>query len=168
LEIIPMSADQITALSEHQRERLLQVALEKLLDNGIELPVDDEESARELLAVFLSQQGGPVHSDDVLRPSVALEAYVRDVLDLLVNDDETALVVWEALDELPEETQMSVDPITAAVVLGALVAFLQTKVNFKISRKDGKVEFEFAVAKKATSERLLSRVIEAIRNVTVR
>ena len=163
-----MSADQITTLSEHQRERLLQEVLEKLLDNGIELPVDDEESARELLAAFLSQQGGPVHSDDVLRPSVALETYVRDVLDLLANDDETTPVVREALDELPEETQMFVDPITAAVVLGALVAFLQTKVDLKISRKDGKTEFEFAVRKKPTSDRLVSRVIEAIRNVTVR
>lgn len=162
-----MSADQIATLSDHQRERLLQEVLEKLLDNGIELPVDDEESARELLAAFLSQEGGPVHSDDVLRPSVALETYIRDVLDLLANDDETAPVVREALDELPEETQMFVDPITAAVVLGALVAFLQTKVDFKISRKDGKTEFEFAVAKKATSDRLISRVIEAIRNVTV-
>ena len=65
-----MSAEQIARLSDHQRERLLQEVLEKLLDSGIELPVDDEESARELLAAFLSQEGGAVHSDDVLRPSV--------------------------------------------------------------------------------------------------
>lgn len=163
-----MSADQIAALSDHQRERLLQEVLEKLLDNGIELPVDDEESARELLAAFLSQEGGTVHSDDVLRPSVALETYVRDALTLLDADPETSGVVQEALDELPDETQMFVDPITAAVVLGALVAFLQTKVDLKISRKDGKTEFEFAVAKKATSDRLVTKVIEAIKNVTVR
>lgn len=162
-----MSAEQIARLSDHQRERLLQEVLERLLDSGIELPVDDEESARELLAAFLSQEGGAVHSDDVLRPSVPLETYVRDVLALLADDEETAGVVSEAVDELPEETQMFVDPITAAVVLGALVAFLQTKVDFKISRKDGKTEFEFAVAKKATSDRLVTRVIEAVKNVTV-
>lgn len=163
-----MSADQITTLSGHQRERLLQEVLEKLLDSGIELPVDDEESARELLAAFLRLEGDSVHSDDVLRPSVALETYVRDVLDLLANDDETAPVVRESLNELPEETQMFVDPITAAVVLGGLVAFLQTRFDIRISHKDGKTEFEFVLRKKPTSDRLVTRLIEAIHNAMVR
>jgi hypothetical protein len=168
LEILAVNIDQIATLSDHQCERLLQEVFEKLLEDGVELPVDDEESARELLAAFVSQHSDPVHSDDVLRPAVGLDVYVRDVLALLAEDCETGAVVREALDDLPEETQMFAEPITAAIVLGVLVAFLQTKINFKISRRNGKTDFEFSLAKKASSDRLVGKVVDAVRNVTVR
>lgn len=47
-------------------------------------------------------------------------------------------------------------------------AFLQTKIDFKVSRKNGKTDSEFSLAKKASSDRLVGKVVDAVRNVTVR
>lgn len=158
----------VAELNDHQSERLLQEVLDQLLSQVSTLQVDNEESARELVASFLSQHGIPVHPDEILRPVAGLETYIRGTLSMLAQDPQTAGVVESALEDLPEETQMFADPVTAAVVLGVLVAFLQTKFDLRIRRKDGRVDFEFALSKKATSDKTVGKVVEAVRGATIR
>jgi hypothetical protein len=142
--------------------------LDRLLSGVGELEVDDEESARELVAAFVTRPDEPVAANDVVRPSEALDVYVRATLALLAEDAETAPVVDDVLAQLPADTQMFADPITAALVLGVLVAFLQTKLDVKVRRKNGKVDFEFTLAKEAASDETVAKVVDAVRGVVDR
>jgi hypothetical protein len=157
----------IGALTDHQAERALQTTMERLVDRVGELAVGDEDSARELVAAFLGQSGSAVAPDSVVRPSISLDTHVRSTLALLAYDPATAGDVRAALDELPDETQMFADPITAAVVLGALVAFLQTKMHASVARKDGRLEFAFSMSKQATSDETVAKVVDAVRAVSI-
>jgi hypothetical protein len=158
----------VEELDDHESERLLQAVMDLLLTDVGTLGVGDEESARELVAAFVSRPGLPATADDILRPSVPLAAYVHATLALLAADPRTAPLVEAMLDQLADETQMFADPVTAALVLGALVAFLQTKFDVHVSRKEGKVEFEFAIGKDATSDEIVGKVADAVRGVVVR
>jgi hypothetical protein len=157
----------VEALSEHEAERLLQAVMDRLMDRTGDLVVSDEDTARELVAAFVSGPGDQVHSDAVVRPMVELNTYVRGTLLLLADDSSTAPDVESALADLQDETQMFADPVTAAVVLGALVAFLQTKVHASVVRKDGRIQFEFGVTKNATSNEAIVSVVEAVKAVTL-
>jgi uncharacterized Tic20 family protein len=57
----------------------------------------------------------------------------------------------------PVETE-----ITAAVILGSLIAWLQTKVKIRISRKDGKTSLEFELPKATASVKLIKDVINPV------
>jgi hypothetical protein len=52
--------------------------------------------------------------------------------------------------------------IVAAVVLGALVTWLQTKVHFSIKRTDGKTSIEFSLDKDATDSATLKSIAETV------
>jgi hypothetical protein len=156
-------SSRIANLSDDECDVLVRELLEALMQEAPELVADSEEAAREVVASFVSRTGQPVGSDEVLPPTTALDTYVRATLRLLAEDPDTAGLVEDTLDRLPESTQMFADPITAAVVLGVLVAFLQTKFSVKISHKDGRTEFEAAVAKDATSDETIEKVIDAVR-----
>lgn len=67
--------------------------------------------------------------------------------------------------DMPEETQMVVDPITVAVVLVGLVAFLQTKFRLKVRRVGGKTDIEFAISKDAASDETIKEVLTAVGGV---
>lgn len=158
----------VAALSDREKEQLLQAVMERLQEDLEDIVVNDEDSARELLAQLVSDPESPVSADQVVRPSVELETYVVSTLALLASDPDVGPTVAEELDQLQPESQMFVDPVTAAVVLGALVIFLQTKFDAKLSRRDGKTDFHVAVKREAASDELVGKVIAAVRAVVVR
>jgi hypothetical protein len=157
----------IADLSDDECDVLLRELLEALMQEAPELVADSEEAAREVVASFVSRTGQPVGSDEVLPPTTEVATHVRATLRLLAEDPDTARLVEDTLARLPESTQMFVDPITAAVVLGVLVAFLQTKFSVKVSQKDGRTEFEASIAKDATSDQTVEKVIDAVRAVAL-
>jgi hypothetical protein len=161
-------AGRVASLTEREQEQLLQAVTDRLLEGVDEMVATDEDSARELLADLVSEPERPVNAEEVIRPSVELESYVASTLALLASDPDVGPLVRLELDRLQPESQMFVDPITAAVVLGALVIFLQTKFDAKISRKDGRTEFHLAVKREAASDELVGKVIDAVRGVVVR
>jgi hypothetical protein len=58
---------------------------------------------------------------------------------------------------------MSVElAIAGAVLLGAVVSWLQTKVKIHYSRKDGKTQFEFDLEKRPASTSLLKNVVKSV------
>jgi hypothetical protein len=164
-------ARRAAALDEPAAERLLQATLERLLADDVVLLVGDEEDARELVAAFLTQEAPDpvdlVRADDVVPPTEPLEVYVRRALVLLATDPGTADLVASSLESLPEETQMVIEPVTAALVLGVLVAFLQTKIDIKVSRKDGKTDFSFSLSKKATTDKTMGEVLDVVRKASI-
>ncbi len=161
-------AGRIQALSAQDSDRLLQAVFDRLLAQVGTLEIDDEEAARELLASFLTQPTRQVSAVEVARPSIPADVYVRHTLDMLVGDAQTAPIVAEELDQLPPESQMFADPVTAALVLGVLIAFLQTKFDVAVSRKDGKLDFSFSASKAAASDEVIAQVVAEVGGVVIR
>lgn len=158
----------LSALSDHEEEHLLHAVMDRLLEQTPDLHADTEESARELIAAFLTHHGAHTTPDDIVRPSTDLNTHIHATLTLLADDPTTTDLVRDTLDTLPEDTQMFADPVTAAVILGALVAFLQTRFDLRIARKAGKTEFSFTLAKKAATDRTVAKVVEAVQNAAVK
>ena len=142
--------------------------METLVEERGELIVKDEDSARELLAELVSKPERSITADDVLRLSVDIEDDIAATLDVLVSHPDVRRVVQRELDQLQPESQMFVDPVSAAVVLGALVVFLQTKFDAEFSRKDGKASFEVVVKREAASDKVVEKVIDSVRNLILR
>jgi hypothetical protein len=160
-------ARRVADLDAPTAERLLQATLDHQLASGTELGINDEEDARELVAAFVSQHDADVRADDVVPPAEPVDSYVERVLAMIAEDPDTADAVATSLETLPDETQMVVEPVTAALVLAAIVAFLQTKFEVRINRKDGKTEFSFSAAKKPTSSKTLGEIADVVRKASI-
>ena len=148
----------IAALDDPTSERLLQAVLEAMLQSGESLLAGDEHDARELVAATVA-----LYPDEVVPTTEDPVEAVRRALLLVAADPTTAPLVSATLDALPDETQMFADPVTAAIVLAVLVAFLQTKFDLKVSRKSGKVDVELKVSKQSTSDETVAKVLDAVR-----
>ena len=59
---------------------------------------------------------------------------------------------------------MSVElAISSAIVLGALISWLQTKLQLKVSRKEGKTDFEFELKKQGASNSVIKQVANVVK-----
>jgi hypothetical protein len=159
-------AARVALLSDHQSELLLQEVFDQMLADVGTLCVDDEESAYELLAAFISQRQECL-PEQVLRPSTDTITYVRRTLGMLAEDPLSRSIIESRLRQLPDEEQMFADPVTAALVLAALVAFLQTKFDISITRKGGEVDFHFGLSKDAASDDVIEKVVTAVTKVGI-
>ncbi|NIE59624.1 MULTISPECIES: hypothetical protein [unclassified Burkholderia] len=120
--------------------------------------------ARAAIASLLEQQavtsGGSesILADDRWEPAVA-----RQVLELLLTDPETQKATAESIENPPTDSQKSVElAISGAVVLGALIAWLQTSVEIEIHRTDGKLDFKFNVKKGPTNGQTLADIAKIV------
>jgi hypothetical protein len=90
-------------------------------------------------------------------------AVARRVLQHLLEDPDTAGPTRDVVADPPKDTQLSVDSVVVgAVVLAALVAWLQTKVDLRIRRRHGTTEFDFHLTNKATGTGTLRRVASVV------
>jgi hypothetical protein len=157
-----------TALIDPLSDRSVLLSLQELTE-VIDPAVDadragaaDLDEARELVAALLEAGGVPTDAIAAGTREAATGAG-RRLLEHALADPDTAAAAREILADPPQDDQLSVETaIAAAVVFGALVAWLQTKVDIKISRKDGKTEFEFRATKSATPPATLERLARLI------
>jgi hypothetical protein len=127
--------------------------------------IDSEDDAVAVLASLL----GPGANEAIARFSrdeaSAIDA-ARRLLQLTLEDPATELTARETLVSPPEDEQMSVEAVVAvAAVLGLLVTWLQTKLQIRVTKKDGKTEVEFNLAKDAADSATVSGVVEAVKSV---
>jgi hypothetical protein len=126
----------------------------------------DEQEAVELLAALLASTGLPPEPATALREEGAAVEAGRKLLGHALLDPDTERPAAEIVTDPPSDDQMSVElAVAAAVVLGALIAWLQTKIDIRVSRKDGKSEFEFRATKAATQPALLRQVAETVAGI---
>ncbi|WP_433190002.1 hypothetical protein [Actinoallomurus sp. CA-150999] len=124
-------------------------------------PLDADE-AESLLSALLRVSEQPSVTISGL-PEQRMLTAARRLLTHIAEDPDTAESAGAVLADPPADEQMSVETAaTAAVVLGALVAWLQTKVDIRIIRKEGKSEFEFRLTKTASSAPLLRELSAVI------
>jgi hypothetical protein len=120
--------------------------------------------ARAAIAALLEQQSASsVDPDSVFAEDQPDPAVARHVLDLLLTDSETKGAAAEAVANPPADSQKSVElAIAGAVILGSLIAWLQTSVEIQMHRKDGKLDFSFKLKKDATEGKTLVDVAKTV------
>jgi hypothetical protein len=105
----------------------------------------------------------PVDPQSILVEDHPDPAIARQVLDLLLADSETKEAAVEAVANPPADSQKSVElAIAGAVILGSLVAWLQTSVEIQMNRKGGEVDFSFKLKKDATKSKTLADVAKTV------
>ena len=125
--------------------------------------VDSEAAARQVLASLIESTGtdSPPEPGDPGTESAWAMTAARQVLGAALEDPEAAEVARRITADPPQNEQMIVlGGLEVAIVLGALVTLLQTKVHLKVQRKDGQTEVSFEVKKSASETSLISQVVK--------
>jgi hypothetical protein len=137
-----------------------------------EMPKDQQgavqnlDEATKAVAVFLEANGAALPGSKVAGPGTreANVARARRMLELMLNDESVRQDVSALVANPPDDAQRSVElAVGGAIVLGALVGWLQTKIEIKVKRKSGKTEFEIHVKKDSTGEGILKEIAKQIR-----
>jgi hypothetical protein len=127
--------------------------------------VQNEEEARKALATLLqATETANVSPAEVELSDAQADRAARETLALLLNDPAIAAKVLTLVENEPADSQLSVElAASGAIVLGMLITWLQTKVDLKVRRKDGNVDFEFNLRKDAASSNLITTVAGAVK-----
>jgi hypothetical protein len=120
--------------------------------------------ARAVIAALLEQQNsGSVDYERLFSENQSDPKVARHLLTLLMTDADTKDVANGSVENPPTASQKSVElAIGGAVILGSLVAWLQTAIEIEILRKDGKSEFTFRMKKDATKGKTLTDIAKTI------
>ncbi|MEU4508202.1 hypothetical protein AB0G05_01780 [Nonomuraea wenchangensis] len=122
--------------------------------------VEDVGTAAAVLDKLLAMTGvQPLFSS--LRSEREAVDVGRRLLKLLVEDKDTREKISEVLADPPIDNRLAVGEIVAvAAVIGAVLGWLQTKVDLKVHRKierpSGTDDIEFEIHKQAASNSLLT------------
>lgn len=130
-------------------------------------PTDVDEAAalldNLLRAEGLTAAGDAVHHLVNDGAADEADATALRLLRHLLEDPDTSEVTREVVADPPKDTQLSVDAVpTGAVVLAALVAWLQTKVDLRIRRRHGTTEFDFHLTNKTAGTGALREVASMV------
>jgi hypothetical protein len=81
-------------------------------------------------------------------------AAIRLLLVAFADDDKLKpnLVAALAMDR-----GVLVEPVTAALIMAGIVLLLQTNVDLKIKKKNGKTSIDFSVKKKPTADKIIEK-----------
>ena len=139
--------------------------LREQVPEGQRAAVQSEEEARQAVATLLQEtRTASVSPAELALSDEQADVAARETLSLLLNDPETEPKVRALLAHLPTDSQLSVElDYSSALVLGMLITWLQTKLDLKVQRKDGRVDFEFNLRKDAASSTLLTTVANTVK-----
>ncbi|HEU5230206.1 MAG TPA: hypothetical protein VFU49_20465 [Ktedonobacteraceae bacterium] len=128
--------------------------------------IRSQDEAREAIVALFNATGensAQLDATEIVPEDEENPALSRDVLKFLLHDEVARSTTEKLLANPPKEEQMSLTlAIAGAVILGALITWLQTRVELKVSRKNGKLDFDFAIGKDATDPEILKEVAKAI------
>jgi hypothetical protein len=114
------------------------------------------------LAAAAGQEGA------IRLPESDLEAVAagRRLLAHAALDEDAATIVQTLTDDPPADDQLAVETALATVVvIAAVIAFLQTKISFKVHRDEKGTRVDFEVLKKSTSDPILHKAIDILVDV---
>jgi hypothetical protein len=130
-----------------------------------ELAVHTARDARDLIRQLIQAEAGiSIDPDRILPDAGSAEGPAQDALRLLLEDPETAAIAQPLIEAPPAFDQRVIETAAgAAIVLGALVTWLQTKLEIEVSRgKSGKVNFRFAMAKNPSDQATVKTVTASV------
>ncbi|MGB5631995.1 MAG: hypothetical protein WBM86_04335 [Waterburya sp.] len=131
--------------------------------------IQSEDEARLAIAALLKNAGenvGQIAPEIIIPEDSDVKTAARGVLGILVNDPEISSEVEDLIENPPEESQLSgVEVATTAIILGALISWLQTKVKIQVSLKDGQLDFSFELIKESTDTSIIKEVVKSIKTL---
>jgi hypothetical protein len=90
----------------------------------------------------------------------------RALLKVLATDEQTRGRVLALVEHPPADAQRSLEAAAAAaVVLGAIITWLQTRIEITVDRKGKDTQFHFALRKNETNPSVLKSVVDTVRNI---
>jgi hypothetical protein len=158
----------ITRLDDRFVLRVLSAVTENLREG---LPTRDAtaigsvDDARAAVAALIESAGGKKidsSSIDFDGPGAARAA--RGLLNAMLSDPETQLLVETELANPPSDAQKSPElALAGAVIMGGLVTWMQTSIDIGINRhKDGTLDYSFKLKKEATGEKLMDKIATTV------
>jgi len=156
---------------DHLTDRQVLLALQELTEDlttaaaAATAALDHEEAAR-LLTAFLRHNGqdaaATLDETGTLDEDAARTA-ARRLLATLTEEPACADTAADLLTDPPADSRLGGElALTGVVVLAAVVAWLQTKVDIRFKRIDGRTEFEFRLLKQATDGTTLRTLAAAV------
>ena len=127
--------------------------------------IRSQEEAREAIVAFLNAAGenSVLDATEIVPEDVDNPALSRGVLNFMLHDEVARSKTEKLLINPPKEEQMSLELVLAsAIILGTLISWLQTRVKLRVSRKNGKLDFDFEIEKDTTDPETLKEVAKAI------
>ena len=131
---------------------------------------EDQDEVRETIVFLLNRTGENSHqlaADEIVPEGGDNAALARRLLELLLDDEGTHDQALALVTEPPEDTKM--DPIllgiTAAVLLGTLVTWLQTKIDLKVHGKVKGLDVDLEVHKPSTDPEVIKDVVHTVGTV---
>jgi hypothetical protein len=152
----------VTELSDRATVLILQELAEDLTRPA---EITTPEEAWLAISAVLAAGG---HDDAIARPESADEALAaaRRLLDHVAADGDVAPVVEPLIEDPPADEQLAVETVVVTVVVvAAAIAFLQTKISFKVQRDEKGTRVDFEVLKKSTSDSVLHKLIDVLADV---
>lgn len=126
-------------------------------------PLVSVEEARQTLAQLMERMGvrHNIEADKLVDESRSGDT-ARRVVDLLRADPAVGGLVDDLIEHPPENQQMSVEvAIATAVILGALVTWLQTKISLKVQRTPKGTVIDFELLKGSADKETVDSVVKA-------
>ncbi|HXH43960.1 MAG TPA: hypothetical protein VNK51_08960 [Bradyrhizobium sp.] len=144
----------LALLTDEQVHRILNRVIEGYAARNPDFPVSDPKE----LTLILSRIGDV--TNETVAPRVDsnlsnLAAAERNVLVHLAGDPRQAQLVAGAIDN---DRAVLVEPITAALIMVAIVFVLETELDVKVSRRNGVTEYDVRVGKKPTDKSIIKEL----------
>jgi hypothetical protein len=145
----------LSAVTENLREEL--AAKETRVIGS----VDD---ARLAIAAFIeSKAGQKIDARAIAFEGPQAAQVARELLETLWEDPQVRSAVEVELANPPSDSQKSPElALAGAVILGALISWLQTMIEIEGSRKDGKFDFSFKLKKRASGDKIVSAAARTV------
>ena len=126
--------------------------------------VKSAEEAGAAIVAFLEENGEPIEGIKAGALGDTLDANAaRGVLDLVLEDERVRRIAEPLVAHPPDDDQRAVElAAEGAIIIAALVGFLQTKVEIDVNRKGGETEFHFALKKNAMDPAGLKEIAKKI------
>ncbi len=167
-----MTTNITTKLEQLSDQTVLLILSHLSEDLREELPDDSamlqtENEAREALASLLRQAGDTsVAANEIVPENADAADLARRTLAELHHDPALRPHIDELIANPPSDSQMSVEmAVGGAIILGALVTWLQTKVKLKVTRADGKTNFDFELQKDQTDNSIIKDITNSVKSL---
>jgi hypothetical protein len=145
----------LSEVTQNLREELPEKELKR---------VSTTEEARAAVAALITAGGGrQINPDSIVIEGPAAVQAARGILQALWNDPAHRAAVEPALTSPPADAQKSPElAVAGAVILGALISWLQTTIDIEVNRKDGKLDFAFKLRKEPAANNVISATAKTV------
>jgi hypothetical protein len=155
---MPNIFEQLALLSDAEVHNALGRLIEGYAERNRNIPVQDAGALGSVLKQLAGSLGESItpRSDSELRDRARAE---RTILVHLTRNTKQRKFVQAAIDSRP----VLLEPITVALIMAGIILVLETEFDIKISKKNGKRDYDVRIGKKPTDKSLIKDLFSIIK-----